>query len=71
MANSLYQSLGNDQMPQNNLQQFMQQMNEFRRRFQGDPKQKVMELLNSGVMSQGQFNQLSQVANQIMGMFPR
>jgi len=32
-----------------------------------DPKQAVQELLNSGQMTQAQYNQLSQMASQIMG----
>lgn len=44
--------------------QMIQQFNQFRNSFQGDPKQKVQELLNSGQMSQQQFNQLQQQATQ-------
>ena len=40
----------------------MQQFNEFRNSFQGDPKQAVMNLIASGKMSQQQFDQLSQMA---------
>lgn len=36
----------------------IQQFNEFQKTFQGDPKAKVQELLNSGQMSQAQFNEL-------------
>lgn len=43
-------------------------INQFKANFKGDPKQKVQELLNSGQMSQAQFNQLSQEANRIMQM---
>ena len=32
-----------------------------------DPQQAVQELLNSGQMSQQQYNQLSQMASQILG----
>ena len=47
-----------------NPMQMIQQFNQFRNSFQGDPKQKVQELLNSGQMSQQQFNQLQQQATQ-------
>lgn len=47
---------------QNQNKNMFQQFSEFASTFQGDPKQKVMELLNSGQMSQQQFNQLSQMA---------
>lgn len=50
------------QAPQNNPMNMLQQFNQFRNNFQGDPKQAVMNLLSSGRMSQDQFNQLSQMA---------
>lgn len=54
----------------NNPIQMIQQFNQFRQTFQGDPKQQVQNLLNSGQMSQEQFNQLSsmaQVFQQLIG----
>ena len=50
--------------PFGNMMNMMSQFNQFRQTFQGDPKQKVQELLNSGQMTQEQFNQLSQMAQQ-------
>lgn len=44
--------------PMNMIQQF----NQFRQTFQGDPQQRVQQLLNSGQMTQEQFNQLSSMA---------
>lgn len=52
----------------NNPMQMIQQFNQFRQQFQGDPKQQVQNLLNSGQMSQAQFNQLQQQATQFMQM---
>lgn len=49
---------------QNNMLNILQQFNQFKNNFQGDPRQKVQELLNSGQMTQDQFNQLYQMANQ-------
>lgn len=46
-----------------------QQFQQFRSTFQGDPKQKVQELLNSGQMSQQQFNYLSNLARQFQNTF--
>ena len=46
----------------------MSRLNQFRESFQGDPKQQVQQLLNSGKMSQDQYNQLSQMATQIQDM---
>ena len=42
----------------------IQQFNQFRANFQGDPQQQVQQLLNSGKMTQQQFNQLAGLANQ-------
>lgn len=52
-------------MSNNLLAKFRQ----FKSQFQGDPQQKVQELLNSGQMTQAQFNQLSQMAQQFKGFF--
>ena len=46
----------------------IQSLNQFAQTFRGDPKQQVQQLLNSGRMSQEQFNQLSQMATQIQNM---
>ena len=54
--------------PFGNMMNFMQSFNQFRQTFQGDPKQQVQNLLNSGQMSQSQFNQLQQMAQQIQNM---
>lgn len=54
-----------------NMLQVMQSFNKFASAFKGDPKQKVQELLNSGRMSQEQFNQLQQMANQFQSMMPK
>lgn len=48
---------------QNMISQFM----EFAKGFKGNPEQEVMKLLGNGQMTQDQFNQLSQQANQLMG----
>lgn len=64
MANDLFKQLGGGNRPQNDsgFGQMMQAFNQFRQNFQGDPRQKVQELLNSGKMSQQQYNQLSDMA---------
>ena len=58
------------QMP-NNPAQFMQQFQAYAKQFQQNgqnPQQIVQQLLNSGKMTQAQFNQLRNIANQITGM---
>ena len=66
--NPLFNILNGGMQPQNPMTNMMTQLNQFRQTFQGDPKQQVQQLLNSGKMSQQQFNQLSQMATQIQNM---
>ena len=54
-----------------NPMQMIQQFNQFRQTFQGDPKQQVQNLLNSGQMSQEQFNQLSSMAQMFQQLIGR
>lgn len=71
MANQLFNMLGGNSQnlgPFSNMQNFVNQLNQFRSGLQVDPKQQVQELLNSGKMSQTQYNQLSQMATQIQKM---
>lgn len=67
MSNPLFNMLGG-QMQNNGINNIVAQINNFRANFKGDPRQKVQELLNSGQMTQAQFNELSQEANRIMRM---
>ena len=63
MSNSIYNSM----RPQNPFQQIIDEAREFRKTFNGNPKDEVQRLLNTGAMSQAQFNQLSQIAQRIVG----
>ena len=65
--------LGGSKLPQPfaNMQQMMGQLNQFRQSFQGNAKEQVQQLLNSGRMSQNQYNQLSQMATQIQNMLTK
>lgn len=60
---SLFNMFGKQQ-PNNNFANMMSQFNQFKQNFKGDPQQQVQQLLNSGQMTQEQFNQLSQAATQ-------
>lgn len=55
----------------NPMMNMFQQFQQFKANFQGDPRQRVQELLNSGQMSQQQFNYLSNLAQQFQSMFNR
>ena len=51
-----------------NFQNFQNQFNNFQKQMIGvNPQQMVQQLLNSGQMSQQQFNQIRDIANQITG----
>lgn len=59
------------QSTQNAPQQFKQQLDAFMRNFQQggqNPQQLVQQLLNQGKMTQSQFNQYRDIANQITGL---
>ncbi len=75
MANPIFQALGggmpNLPGPMSNFAQMMQQFNQFRATFQGDPKAEVERLLKSGEMTQQQFNQLQAIATKIMQFIPK
>ena len=49
----------------NNMQNVLSQFYQFRNTFSGDPKQQVQQLLNSGRVSQDQYNQAVQMANML------
>lgn len=65
MPNNLYNSMGRQNNP---LEQLAQQARDFRRQFTGNPRQEVERLLQTGAMSQQQFNQYSQIAQQVAQM---
>ena len=69
MPNSLFKALGGQTNGiTGNFQQFVSRLNQFRQGFSGNPKEQVQQLLNSGRMTQNQYNQLSQLATQIQNM---
>lgn len=66
MANPLFNQFGGQQ----NNNGFSDFMNDFRRLQQTvkNPRQEVERLLNTGAMSQQDFNRFGQMANQVMQM---
>ena len=69
MSNPLFNQFGNNQ--QNPIQNIMGEIENFKKMFNGDPKKEVEKLLQSGQMTQQQFNQLSQMANNILSILPK
>ena len=55
--------------PKNNMGDFVNRFNQFASTFVGNPEQQVRQLLQSGRMSQEQFNQFAQTANQLRQLF--
>ena len=75
MGNPLF---GNGGMGQNNMfgpfggmMNFMNQVNQFKAGLTGNPQQMVQNMLQNGQMTQAQFDQLSNMANQIMPFMRR
>ncbi len=68
--NPFYNAMGGNRMPGpfGNMQNMMQQFQQFRQTFQGDPKQEVERLLQSGKISQEQLNQVQAMARQFQGL---
>lgn len=61
MSNPLYSMMN---QPSGILQRFQQ----FRQMFKGDPQQQVQQMLNSGRVSQEQYNRAVQMAQQLSRM---
>lgn len=63
MPNPLFNTMGNQSNP---MADIIRQARNFRKQFTGNPRQEVERLLQTGRMSQQQFNQFSQMAQQIV-----
>jgi vancomycin permeability regulator SanA len=66
MSNPLFGMMQN-QMPGGLMQRFQQ----FQQMFRGDPRQQIQQMLNSGKISQNQYNQAVQMAQQLQRMMGR
>ena len=64
MANPLFSQFGGQQV--NPMQQLVEDARKLKQTMQ-NPRAEVERLLESGQMSQSQFNQFSQIAQQIVG----
>lgn len=64
MANPLFGTIGNNN--QHPMADIIRQAKEFRKSFNGNPRQEVERLLQTGQMSQSDFNRLSQIAQQVV-----
>ena len=67
MANPLFNHFGNNQFGS-----LIQQAQEFKKQFANiNPRAEVERLLNSGAMTQSQFNEYSRIAQQVAQMMGR
>ena len=63
--NPLFTLLNNANNP---AMQILQRFNEFRRNYSGNPQQHIQQLMQSGRITQAQYNQAVQMAQQLQNM---
>ena len=63
MSNPLFNAMGKQSNP---MADIIRQARDFKKQFNGNPRQEVERLLQTGQMSQQQFNQFSQIAQQVV-----
>ncbi len=51
-----------------NIQEFMTRFNQFKQTFNGNPQAQIQQMLNSGKVTQQQYNNAVNTANQIVRM---
>ncbi len=66
MSNPIFQQM--NIAPTNNMPPIMQRFQQFQQMFKGDPRQQVQQLLDSGRVSQRQYDQAVQMAKQFQQM---
>ena len=67
MSNPIFNALGGNMMPGNNM---LAQFQQFRQRMQGiNPHEEINKMLQSGAISQQELNQAQQMAQQFLAMF--
>lgn len=64
MANPIF-----EQMNTNGSNAIMQRVQQLKQQMGGDPNQHIQNLLNSGKVSQEQYNRAVQMANKMRGLF--
>ena len=61
MPNPLYNQYG----PQNGISKMINEINNFKNNFHGDPRAEVEKMMQNGQLSQADFNQYAQMANEL------
>lgn len=67
MNNPLYKQI--QQQNQNPMNVFMQRFQQFRQSFSGDPQEQIQKMMNAGKVSQQDYNNAYQKAQQVMRFF--
>lgn len=67
MSNPLYNQLGGS-VQQNSMSQMINAFNNFKRTYNKNPRETVMQMLTNGQISQAELNQLQAMANQLQGI---
>ena len=67
MSNPLFQTM----MGNRSVGNITQQIEQLKRMYPGDPNQHIQRLLNSGKVTQGQYNRAVQQAQQLQQFFVR
>ena len=68
MNNQIYKEL-NQQSGINSNSDFLSRFNQFRSSFKGDPRTQIQSMLNSGRITQAQYNNAVRIAQQFQKMF--
>ncbi len=69
MAHDLFKQFGNQPAPNDGgFSQLVAEVKRMQQTFRGNPQEEVQRLLQSGQMTQEQFNRYAQMANQIAPM---
>ena len=66
MNNPLYKQI--QQQNPNPMNEFMQRFQQFRQSFSGDPQEQIQKMMNAGKVSQQDYNNAYQKAQQVMRM---
>lgn len=67
MSNPLFDQFGHNQY--DSMNNLVNQFNRFRQQFNGDPRQQIQQMLNSGQITQEQYNRAVQRAKALQNMF--
>lgn len=63
--NQLFNLLGGRSALPGNMQNILTRFQQFKNTFNGDPRQQIQQMLNSGQISQEQYNKAVQMANEL------